>query len=40
MTCLEWTSKDDVKNDIEGIVVKREELITKKDMEYKELTRK
>ena len=40
MMSFEWTSKDHVRNDKEGIVVKREELIMKKDMEYKEILRK
>ena len=40
MTCCEWTSKDDVENYEEDIVVNIEELIMKKDMEYKETMRK
>ena len=40
MTCCEWTSKDDVQNYQEDIVVKTDELIIKKDMEYKETMKK
>ena len=40
MTCCEWTSKNPVENDKEDIVVKMEELIMKKDIEYKETMKK
>ena len=40
MTCCKGTSKDDVKNDEEDIVVKMKELIMKKNMKYKETTRR
>ena len=40
MTCCEWTSKDYVEKYEEYIVVKMEDLIMKKDMEYKETIKK
>ena len=39
-TCHEWTSKDEVENYKEDIVVEKEELIMKKEMENKEILRK
>ena len=38
-TCHEWTSKDELKNYKEDIVVEKEELIMKKEMENKEILR-
>ena len=40
MTCCEQTAKHDVENDEEVRVVKMEERVIKKDMEYKETMRK
>ena len=39
-TCHECTSKEEVENDKEDIVIEKEELIKKKDMENKELMKK
>ena len=38
-TCQEWTSKDEVENYKEDIVVEKEELIMKMDMENKKIMR-
>ena len=39
-TCHEWTSKGEVKNYTEDIVVEKEELIMKKEMGNQELLKK
>ena len=39
LTCHEWTSKDKVEHYKEDIVVEKEELIMKKEMENKEILR-
>ena len=39
-TCNEWTPKDEGENYKENIVVEKEELFMKKDMENKEILRK
>ena len=38
-TCHEWTSRDKVENYKEDIIVEKEELIRKKEMENKEILR-
>ena len=38
-TCHEWTSKDEVGNDKDDIVVEKEELIMTKEMETKKILR-
>ena len=39
-TCHKWSSKNEVENDKEDIVVEEEELIMKKEMENREILRK
>ena len=39
-TCHECTSKDEIENYKEDIVVEKDELITRKDLENKEIMRK